>query len=104
MKKDAKELEKLNKQLDDQKKLKNYKIENKNVRKTLDISIISSKTIEALFDYLDLNEADTEYDINKKLNRNSSIRKSGAYGAAKGSRGLSPSDNIAERKDEEDDG
>lgn len=49
LKKDTKKLDQLNKQLDEQKKLKNYKIETKQIRKPLDISIITSKTIEALF-------------------------------------------------------
>ena len=51
------------------------KIENKQVRKQLDVSIISSGTILAFFEYLGLGEQDTEQDMSKKLNETLAVRK-----------------------------
>ncbi len=39
-----------------QKKIAKLEIENKNVRKPLNVDLISARTIEALFQYLDLAE------------------------------------------------
>jgi len=44
------------------------KVETNKVRKQLDVSVITAQTISGLFAYLELNEDDTEYDVNKKLN------------------------------------
>lgn len=51
------------------------KIENKKVRKSIDVGIISASTIEAFIMYLELKEDDKELDVNKKLNNTMMNRK-----------------------------
>jgi len=52
----------------EEQRVSKLKIENKTVRKPLDVSIISVETIEAFLLYLGLDEKDTDYEVNKKLN------------------------------------
>ena len=61
------ELDKLNEQIKKNEKMKNYKVEDKKVRKALDVKIISAETIEALVRYLNITENDTDYELDKKL-------------------------------------
>lgn len=62
------ELDKLNADMEKAGRLKNYKIEDKTVRKAADVSIISAHTIEALVRFLNISEDDTEFELSKKLN------------------------------------
>ena len=51
-----KELDDLEKQLAEQKRVKNLKVEQKQIRKQLDVSIISAGTIQALINFLGLTD------------------------------------------------
>ena len=55
-----KELDDLEKQLAEQKRVKNLKVEQKQIRKQLDVSIISAGTIQALINFLGLTDQNTE--------------------------------------------
>ena len=70
-----KELDDLEKQLAEQKRVKNLKVEQKQIRKQLDVSIISAATIQALINFLGLTDQDTEWDVNRKLNETMANRK-----------------------------
>lgn len=70
-----KELDDLEKQLAEQKRVKNLKVEQKQIRKQLDVSVISAGTIQALINFLGLTEQDTEWDVNRKLNETMAARK-----------------------------
>lgn len=49
--------------------LASTKIENKRIRKELDVMIISAKTIEALLRFLEIEPEDSIYLLDKKLNQ-----------------------------------
>jgi hypothetical protein len=70
-----KELEELEKQMEQNKRLSKVKIENKQVRKVIDVNIISASTIEAFIMYLELKEDDKELDVNNRLNNTMLNRK-----------------------------
>jgi|TARA_B110000305_G_C19109541_1_gene479105 hypothetical protein len=70
-----KELDDLEKQLAEQKRVQNLKVEQKQIRKQLDVSIISAGTIQALINFLGLTDQDTEWDVNRKLNETMAARK-----------------------------
>ena len=59
-----KEIEDLERQMKENKKLGKVKIENKSVRKSVDVNIITASTIEAFMMYLDLKPDDTELAVN----------------------------------------
>ena len=65
--KDQLELDNLQKKRREEQRVAKLQIENKTIRKQLDLSIISVETIEAFLKYLGLNEKDTQYEVNKKL-------------------------------------
>lgn len=71
-----KELDDLDKQLKEQIKINNLKIDEKQVRNSVDVSIISASTIEAFIIFLELKEDDREIDVNMKLNNTMMNRKS----------------------------
>jgi hypothetical protein len=78
-----KELEDLSKQIKAERKLGKVQIENRKIRKPVDVGIISASTIEAFIMYLDLKQDDTEVDVSKKLNntlinRKTTVRQSPA--------------------------
>ena len=70
-----KEIDDLEKQMKENKKLGKVKIENKQIRKSIDVSIITASTIEAFIMYLELKEDDTELAVNQKLNNTMMNRK-----------------------------
>lgn len=70
-----KEIEDLEKQMKENRKLSKVKIENKKVRKSIDVNIITASTIEAFIMYLDLKQDDNEHLVNKKLNETMINRK-----------------------------
>jgi len=45
------------------------KVENKRVRKDLDVNIVSAKTIEALMRFLGIEPDDSRYGLDNKLNK-----------------------------------
>ena len=85
-----KEIDDLEKQMKENKKLGKVKIQNKQIRKSIDVNIITASTIEAFIMYLELKEDDTELAVNQKLNntmmnRKTTVRQSPANaGASKG--------------------
>jgi hypothetical protein len=87
-----KEIEDLEKQMKDNKRLGKVKIENKQIRKNVDVNIITASTIEAFIMFLELKADDTELDVNKKLNntmmnRKTTVRESPANaGVGKGTK------------------
>ena len=52
----------------EQRRMSKVKIENKQIRNSIDVGIISASTIEAFIIYLELKEDDRELDVSKKLN------------------------------------
>ena len=90
-----KEIEDREKQMKENRKLGKVKIENKSVRKSIDVNIITSSTVEAFILYLGLQEDDTELDVTQKLNntmmnRKTTVRASPAN--AKAEKGIKNSD------------
>jgi hypothetical protein len=65
----GKELDAINKQLRKDNIMKNYSVEKRAVRKQVNVNSITAETIRAFIEYLDVTEADTEFDTNKKLNQ-----------------------------------
>ena len=70
-----KEIEDLEKQMKENKKLGKVQIENKQIRKPIDVGTITASTIEAMIMYLELKPDDNEVDISKKLNNTMMNRK-----------------------------
>ena len=88
-----KEIQDLEKQMKENRKLGKIKIENKSVRKSIDVNIITSSTIEAFIMYLGLQEDDTELNVNQKLNNTMMNRKTTVREAnAKAEKGVKNSD------------
>lgn len=88
-----KEIEDLEKQMKANRKLSKVKIENKSVRKAVDVNIITASTIEAFIMYLELKEDDTELAVNQKLNNTMQNRKTIARPSpAPASKGVKNSD------------
>lgn len=88
-----KELEDIDGQLKIQQKMGKVKIENKKIRKEIDVGIISASTIEAFIMYLELKEDDKELDVNKKLNNTMMNRKTTVRASpANGGKGVKNSD------------
>ena len=67
------ELDKVNEQIKKNEKMKNYKVEDKSIRKALDVKIISAETIESLIKYLNITETDNVHDMDKKLSASVAI-------------------------------
>lgn len=62
------ELEKVQKQIDMQKKMTKYKVETRQIRKGVDVTVISAETIESLIQFMNITENDTDWEINRRLN------------------------------------
>lgn len=69
-----KELDAIEEQIQQQQKLKGYKVEQVEVRKPLDVSTITAATIQAFIDYLNIGES--EGNLREKLELTSQNRKS----------------------------
>lgn len=52
----SKELDDINKKMDEAAKMKQLKVEDKEVRKKMDVNIITANTIEAFIKYIELHE------------------------------------------------
>lgn len=62
------ELDELKKQQKAAEKISNIEVEDKQLRKPLDVKVITAGTIEAFFGFLGLDKADTDVELSKKLN------------------------------------